>query len=80
MKTFNLATRKYPWCYVLCYISSCNENAQPHKILGGHLSKIHERLFFDQLSRHANKILSRLLCGFRKAYSMEHAPFRLLQP
>ena len=30
------------------------------------LSKIYEGLVFDQLSRNANKILSKLLCGLRK--------------
>ena len=43
------------------------------------LSKIYKRLIFDQLSRHANKILSKLLCDFRKAHSTQHALFRLLQ-
>ena len=43
------------------------------------LSKIYERVIFDQLSRHANKVLSKLLCGFRKAHSTQHALFRLLQ-
>ena len=43
------------------------------------LSKIHERVIFDQLSGHANKVLSKLLCGFRKAHSTQHALFRLLQ-
>ena len=43
------------------------------------LSKIYERSIFDQLSRHANKVLNKLLCDFRKAHSMQHAFFRLLQ-
>ena len=43
------------------------------------LSEIYERLIFDQLSRHTNNILSKLLNGFRKAYSTKHALFRLLQ-
>ena len=44
------------------------------------LSKIYERLIFDQLSQHANKVLSKLLCGFRKAHSTQHALFRLFHP
>ena len=43
------------------------------------LSKIYERVVFDQLSRHVNKALSKLLCDFRKAHSTQHALFRLLQ-
>ena len=42
------------------------------------LSKIYERLIFDQLSKHAKKVLSKLLCGLRKAHSTQHALFRLL--
>ena len=44
------------------------------------LSKIYERLIFGQLSQHANKVLSKLLCGFRKAHSTQHALFRLFHP
>ena len=40
------------------------------------LSKICERLIFDQLSRYANKVFSELLCGFRKAYRTQYALFR----
>ena len=43
------------------------------------LSTIYERLIFDQLSWHANKVLSKLLCGFRKAHSTQHALCRLRQ-
>ena len=43
------------------------------------LPKIYERLIFDQLSRHTNYVLSKLVCGFRKAHNMQHALFRLLQ-
>lgn len=43
------------------------------------LSKIYVRLTFDQLSWHVNKILSKLLCGFRKAYNKQYALFRLPQ-
>ena len=42
------------------------------------LSKIYERLIFEELSRQANKVLSELLCGFGKARSTQHALFRLL--
>ena len=42
------------------------------------LFKINERLSFNHLYQNANKILSKFLCGFRKAHST-HSPFRLLQ-
>ena len=43
------------------------------------LSKIYVRLTFDQLFWHVNKILSKLLRGFRKAYNTQYALFRLPQ-
>ena len=43
------------------------------------LSKVFERLLYDQLSDYLEKYLNTLLCGFRKAYSTQHALFKLLQ-
>ena len=42
------------------------------------LPKIYERFIFDKFSRHASKVLRRLMSGFRKAHSTQHALFRLL--
>ena len=42
------------------------------------LSKIYKRFISNKLSRHASKVLRRLLSGFRKAHSTQHALFRLL--
>ena len=43
------------------------------------LSKIFERLIYDQLNEYLEQYLNSLLCGFRKAHSTQHALFRLLQ-
>ena len=43
------------------------------------LSKIFERLIYDQLNEYLDQYLNKLLCGFRKAHSTQHALFRLLQ-
>ena len=43
------------------------------------LSKVFERLLYDQLSEYLEKYLNTLLCGFRKAHSTQHALFKLLQ-
>ena len=43
------------------------------------LSKIIERLMYNQLYNYINKFLSPLLCGFRKGYSTQHALFRMIQ-
>ena len=43
------------------------------------VSKIFERILFNQLQRFSNKILSPLLCGFRKGYSTQYAFINLLQ-
>ena len=42
------------------------------------LSKINERLTFDQLSRHANKLLSNFLGYFKKVHRTHPALFKLL--
>ena len=42
------------------------------------LSKVLERLLYDQLSEYLEKYLNTLLCGFRKAHSTQHALFKLL--
>ena len=34
---------------------------------------------YDQLYEYAEAFLDKLLCGFRKAHSMQHALFRLFQ-
>ena len=54
------------------------ENYRPMSILPL-LSKVFERLLYDQLSEYLEKYLNTLLCGFRKAHSTQHAPFKLLQ-
>ena len=43
------------------------------------LSKIFERLIYDQLKEYLKHYLNSLLCGFRKTHSTQHALFRFLQ-
>ena len=43
------------------------------------LSKVFEKVIYDQLSQYLDKYLNSLLCGFRKAHSSKHALFKLLQ-
>ena len=43
------------------------------------LSKVFEKFMYDQLYEYAETFLNKLLCGFRKAHSTQHALFRLLQ-
>ena len=42
------------------------------------LSKVFEKIIFDQLYEYLENFLSELLCGFRKADSSQHAFFRLI--
>ena len=42
-------------------------------------SKIFQKFIYDQLSEYLQKYLHSLLCGFRKAYSSQHAALKLLQ-
>ena len=37
-----------------------------------------ERIIYNQLSHHAEQFLNKILCGFRKAHSTQHALFKLL--
>ena len=54
------------------------ENYRPVSVLPL-LSKVFERLLYDQLSAYLEKYLNTLLCGFRKAHSTQHALFKFLQ-
>ena len=53
-------------------------NDRPISILPT-VSKIFERILFNQLQCFLNKFLSPLLCGFRKGYSTQYALINLLQ-
>ena len=72
----SIVSRKFPDLLKLASISPAYKakepldktNYTPVSVLPL-LSKIFERLIFDQLSQHANKVLSKLLCNFRKAHS-----------
>ena len=43
------------------------------------LSKVFEKIMYDQLYEYIEHFLNQLLCGFRKAHSTQHALLRLLQ-
>ena len=43
------------------------------------ISKVYERLIYNQLSEYTESFLSHILCGFRKAHSIQHALFKLNQ-
>ena len=42
------------------------------------LPKIFERVIYNQLGECMNSFLNKLLCGFKKAHSTQHALFKLL--
>ena len=54
------------------------ENYRPVSILSL-LSKVYKRAIFNKLSEYLQNFLNKILCGFRKAKSTQHALFRLLQ-
>ena len=54
------------------------ENCRPVSVLPL-ISKIFERIIYDQLSKYLEKYLNSILCGFRQAHSTQHALFKLLQ-
>ena len=53
------------------------ENYRPISILPS-ISKVFERLIFQQITSYVTDVLSPYLCGFRKGYSTQHALLRLL--
>ena len=52
------------------------ENYQPISILPS-ISKIYERIMFQQITKYISGSLSPYLCGFRKGYSAQHALLQL---
>ena len=40
------------------------------------LSKVFEKIMYDQLYEYAETFLNKLLCGFRKAHSTQHCTFQ----
>lgn len=53
-------------------------NYRPITLLSA-LSKVQERILYDQSYKFMNKKFSDLLCGFRKGHSTQHALIRLLE-
>ena len=43
------------------------------------LSKVFEKVIDDRLYEYLENFLSKLMCGFQKAHSTQHALFRLIQ-
>ena len=43
------------------------------------LSKVFEKIMYNQLNEYVGTFLNKLHCGFRKAHSTQHALFGLLQ-
>ena len=41
------------------------------------LSKVYERIIYNQLSQHSEQFLNSILCGFRKAHNTQHPLFKL---
>ena len=68
----------FPDSLKLANITPVHKNYRPVSVLLL-LSKIFERLIYDQLNEYLDQYLNSLLCGFRKAHSSQHALFRLLQ-
>lgn len=53
------------------------ENYRPISILPS-ISKIYERIIFNQLNGYFNSILHPQLCGFRSNYNTQHALLRMI--
>ena len=53
-------------------------NYQPIRLLPI-ISKVFERVLFEQIEKFSEKMLSPKFCGFRKGHSAQHAPLNLLK-
>ena len=53
-------------------------NFQPISVLPL-LSKVFERVIYNQLGKYMDTFLNKLLCGFRKAHSTQHVLLKLIQ-
>ena len=42
------------------------------------LSKVYERIIYNQLSQHSEQFLNSILCGFNKCHNTQHPLFKLL--
>lgn len=76
---------KFPDKLKLAEITPINKTGDLHNIADYRpisilptVSKLYEKVMFEQLSDFFNSRFSKLLCGFRKAHSTQHALFRLL--
>ena len=81
-----IRNNKFPYSLALSDIApaykrldhSDKANCRPVSVLPL-LSKVFEKIIYDQLYEYLENFLSELLCGFRKAHSTQHGPFRLIQ-
>ena len=58
--------------------STDKENYRPISILSN-ISKIYERIVFDQVSKYFKDLFSKHQCGFRKGYSAQHCLLAMLE-
>ena len=56
----------------------CKKNYRPITVLSS-VSKVFERLMYEQIMPFAECFLSPLLCGFRKGYNTQHALLKFLE-
>ena len=52
----------------LCYLC---DNTDPISVFPG-LSKVYQRLMYNQISRYFNSVFSKFKCGFRKGFNAQH--------
>ena len=82
----SIVNNTFPNCLKLATITplfKCGDitdksNYRPISILPL-LSKIFEKIIYEQLNTYMDNFLNELLCGFRKGHSTQHALFRLIQ-
>ena len=79
LQTFSHSHTLHPYNFAKSHTyPSDKANYRPVSILPL-VSKVFEKIMYDQLYKYIVLFLNQLLCGFSKAHSTQHALFRLLQ-
>ncbi|XP_057296135.1 uncharacterized protein LOC130625073 [Hydractinia symbiolongicarpus] len=62
-----------------CINKSFDNNEFPDILKEADVSPVFEKLIYEQLNTYIQQYLHKLLCGFRKSHSTQHALYRLIQ-
>ena len=74
-----IETGNFPDSFKMANVTPVFKKEDPIVSIMPLISKVYERVIYNQLSEYSNNFLNEVLRGFRKAHSKQHALFKLLQ-